>query len=129
MPGKKLPTDFIYDLGVNKPKLHVPVKTSTRERVIQVWAHQRVLDGVYGVGRFFGMLACITETKLDKKKLEVIEICLPDQWQLYQMFIAQLKRVYYLDIPEKYAYLSTVFPKINVKPFGEFFKEIDEIIS
>jgi hypothetical protein len=37
-----LPTDFIFDLGADQPKFHVPVKTSTRERVIQVWAHQRV---------------------------------------------------------------------------------------
>ncbi len=41
-----LPTDFVFDLGPNRAKFHVPVKTSTRERVIQVWAHQRVLDGV-----------------------------------------------------------------------------------
>jgi len=39
-----LPTDFIFDLGSGKPKFHVPVKTSTRERVIQVFAHQRVLE-------------------------------------------------------------------------------------
>jgi hypothetical protein len=75
----KLPTDFIFDLGINKPKFHVPVKTSTRERVIQVWAHQRVLDGVYGSGRFIGLLTCLAETKLDRKTKEVIEICLPDQ--------------------------------------------------
>ena len=31
-----LPTDFIFDLGPAKPKFHIPVKTSTRERVIQV---------------------------------------------------------------------------------------------
>src|SRR5262249_29597810 len=98
-----LPTDFIFDLGAKKTKFHVPIKTSTRERVIQVWAHQRVLDGIYGVGRYKGILACLTETKLDSAKLEVVEICLPDQWRVYQMFIAQMTRVYYLDVPEKYA--------------------------
>ena len=98
----KLPTDFIYDLGIGKPKYHVPVKTSTRERVIQVWAHQRVLDGVYGTGRFIGLLTCLGETKVDQKKLEVTEICLPDQWRIYQLFIAQMKRIYYLDLPNKY---------------------------
>ena len=51
----KLPTDFIFDMGSEKPKFHLPVKTSTRERIIQVWAHQRVLDGVYGAGRFLAM--------------------------------------------------------------------------
>jgi hypothetical protein len=119
----KLPTDFIFDLGQNKPKYHVPVKTSTRERVVQVWAHQRVLDGVYGTGRFIGLLTCLAETKLDHKTKEVVEICLPDQWRLYQLFISQLKRVYYLDIPNKYSELNNFFPKIHVKQFGEFFHE------
>ena len=122
-----LPTDFIFDLGTEKPKFHVPVKTSTRERVVQVWSHQRVLDGVYGTGRFLGLLSCLAETKVDSKTLEVTEICLPDQWRLYQLFIAQMKRIYYLDIPEKYKDLNSVFPKINVKEFGEFFHEIDSL--
>jgi len=125
----KLPTDFIFDLGTNKPKFHVPVKTSTRERVVQVWAHQRVLDGVYGTGRFIGLLTCLAETKLDHKTKDVIEICLPDQWRLYQLFISQLKRVYYLDIPHKYAELNNFFPKIHVKQFGEFFHEKELLVE
>ncbi len=72
-----LPTDFIFDLGPNRAKFHLPIKVSTRERVIQVWAHQRVLNGVYGTGRFLGTPVILTETKTDKKKREVIEICLP----------------------------------------------------
>ena len=88
-----LPTDLIFDLGKNRPKFHVPIKTSTRERVVQVWAHQRVLDGVYGTGRFLGLLSCLSETKLDHRTKVVTEICLPDQWRVYQMFVSQLKRV------------------------------------
>lgn len=125
----KLPTDFIFDLGKDLPKFHIPVKTSTRERVVQVWAHQRVLDGVYGTGRFLGLLSCLSETKLDHKKLEVIEICLPDQWRIYQLFIAQLKRVYYLDVPNRYADLNSVYPKIHVKEFGEFFHETKDLMN
>lgn len=123
----KLPTDFIFDLGTNLPKFHLPIKTSTRERVIQVWAHQRVLDGVYGTGRFIGILVSLAETKLDHKKLEVIEICLPEQWRLYQLFIAQMKRIYYLDIPKKYKDLNKLFPPIHVKPFGDFFYEFEKL--
>lgn len=122
-----LPTDLIYDLGEKKPKFHVPVKTSTRERVIQVWAHQRVLDGVYGVGRFSGLLFSLAEVKLDRKKLEVVEICLPDQWRLYQMFVSQMTRVYYLDPPTPYLALASQFPKIEVKEIGDFFKECGDL--
>ncbi|RFU63613.1 hypothetical protein [Bacillus sp. V59.32b] len=124
-----LPTDFIYDLGQNKPKIHLPVKTSTRERVIQVWAHQKLLDGVYGVGRFLGMLVCLTETKVDKKSKEVIEICVPEQWRLYQMYIAQMDSIYYLDVPIKYFELNNIYPPIRVKQFGEFFYDIQTLIE
>ncbi|ALA44663.1 hypothetical protein ABE82_25645 [Paenibacillus peoriae] len=124
-----LPTDYIYDLGNNRPKIHLPVKTSTRERVIQVWAHQRVLDGVYGTGRFLGMLVCLSETKTDQKKLEVTDICLPEQWRAYQLFIAQMYRIYYLDAPTKYLALNNVFPPINVRPLGEYFYEVNSLFD
>lgn len=120
-----LPTDFIFDHGPNRAKYHVPIKVSTRERVIQVWAHQRVLNGVYGTGRFLGTPVILTETKTDKRKREVIEICLPDQWRIYQTHIAQLKRIYYLDVPARYAKLNEAFPPLSVKPFGRFFAEAD----
>ena len=122
-----LPTDFIFDLGPNRAKFHLPVKVSTRERVIQIWAHQRVLDGVYGTGRFLGTPVILAETKTDRKKKEVVEICLPDQWRIYQMHIAQLKRIYYLDVPVEYSKLNSVFPPLNVKPFGHFFAEADTV--
>ena len=91
--------------------------------MVQVWAHQRVIDGVYGVGRFKGILVVLTETKLDTRTLQVVEICLPNQWQVYQMFIAQLTRVYYLDLPDRYANLGEGYPRIAVKELGMFFEE------
>jgi hypothetical protein len=122
-----LPTDYIFDLGQGRPKFHLPIKTSTRERVIQVWAHQRMLDGVYGTGRFLGTPVVLAETKTDRRKRKVVEICLPLQWRLYQMHISQLRRFYYLDMPIAYSALTTVFPPIHVVPFGHFFIEADEL--
>jgi len=123
-----LPTDFIFDLGPRRLKFHVPVKISTRGWVAQVWAHQCVLNGVYGEGRFKGVLVAMAETKLDLHRLEVVETCLPDQWAAYQRFIARMDRVYYLDLPAKYAALATAFPYIPLKTFGEFFAEKDALI-
>ena len=57
-----LPTDFIFDPGAGRAKFHVPVKLSTRERVVQAWAHQRVLEGMHGAGRFLGVLIVLAET-------------------------------------------------------------------
>lgn len=124
-----LPTDFIFDLGAAKPKFHVPVKTSTRERVIQVFAHQRVLDGVHGFGKFTGILVCLTETKLNHETKEVVEICLPKQWVLYQRFIAPMKRFYYFDIPRKYCDLTAGDPPMAVMSFAKFFDEVNDLMA
>lgn len=123
-----LPTDFVFNLGTEKSRIHLPIKTSTRERVIQVWAHQRVIDGVYGVNKFRGILVCINETNKQSKDNSVIEVCLPGQWAIYQMYIARMYRVYYLDIPEKYALMSKSYPFIQVKEFADFFKEADDLV-
>jgi hypothetical protein len=119
----KLPTDFIFNLGPRSRKFHMPIKTSSRERSIMLWAHQRLLDGIYGSERFMGTPVLLAETKTDKAKREVVEICLPDQWRVYQLYIAKLKRIYYLDLPAAYAKLNEEFPPICVRPFGDFFHE------
>lgn len=121
-----LPTDYVFNLGAGKNRIHLPIKTSTRERVVQVWAHQRVLDGMHGVARFKGILAVLAETNKQKEK-SVVEVCLPNQWMAYQMYIAQMFRVYYLDLPEKYVALKDRYPFIQVKQFGDFFFEIDKV--
>jgi len=124
-----LPTDLIFNLGAAKPKFHVPVKTSTRERAIMLWAHQKLLDGVYGIEKFVGMPVLLTETKTEARTYQVTEICLPDQWLVYQLYISKLKRVYYLDMPDAYKRLAYAVPPINVKPFIEFFFEWEEVYS
>jgi hypothetical protein len=43
------------------------------------------------------------------------------------LHIAQLKRVYYLDVPATYVKLNDVFPPITVKSFGHFFFEADTL--
>lgn len=130
----KIPTDFIFNLGPNLPKFDVPVKTSTRERCVEVWAQQRILDGAYGAGRFLGLLTCISEAKMnsenkDHSKWKVDDVCVPNQWINYQLFIAQIKRAYYLDVPNRYAQLNNSFPKIHVKKFGEFFFEWETLLD
>jgi hypothetical protein len=125
----KLPTDYIFDLGPDKSKIHLPIKLSTRERVVQVWAHQRVLDGVFGTERFKGVLVSLAETNFQGKNNSVVEVCLPNQWAVYQMFIARLFRVYYLDLPEKYRSLSKQYPFINAREFAMFFDEAEKIVA
>lgn len=122
-----LPTDFVFDLGPGKSRIHLPIKASTRERVVQVWAHQRVLDGMHGVNRFRGLLVVLAETNRQSNNNTVTEVCLPDQWTAYQMYIAQLHRVYYFDVPDKYKRLRETYPFLEVVPFADFFYEYESI--
>ncbi len=125
----RLTMDFLFDLGEKHPKVHLPVKMSTRERVVQAWSHQRLLDSAYGKGAFHGVMVLFSETKLDLKSHEVVEICVPDQWLTYQTLLAQMDRIYYFDIPERYQALTNSYPDVIViKQFAEFFKEIDEVV-
>jgi hypothetical protein len=127
--GSNLPTDLTFDLGEDRPKFHVPVKTSTRERAIMLWAHQKLLDGAYGIERFLGLPVLLAETKTERSSREVIEICTPQQWRIYQTYIARLACIYYLDAPTVYLGLNECFPKLPVRPFGAFFYDWPELTS
>jgi hypothetical protein len=126
--GTRLPTDFVFDLGSEKPKYHMPVKTSTRERAIMLWAHQRLLDGVYGIERFLGVPLLFAETKTDQKKRETVEICTPEQWVLYQTYIAKLHAIYYFDVPAANAALAGAWPPVEVREIGQFFFDWGELL-
>ena len=124
----KMTMDFIFDLGPRKAKVHLPVKASTRERVVQAWAHQRMLDAAYGEGVFRAILVVHSETKLDLETHEVIEITVPDQWLAYQTLLAKMERIYYLDVPDRYLRLSKLYPIIQLKQFGDFFLEKGKLL-
>lgn len=124
----RLTMDFLFDLGKKKPKIHLPVKMSTRERVVQAWAHQRLLDAAFGNGVYKGILVVHSETKLDLVNRDVVEICVPDQWLAYQSLLAKMHRIYYFDIPERYSKLTKEHPEIQLKHFSEFFTEKDVIL-
>ena len=125
----ELPTDYVFDPGRNRRKIHLPIKTSTRERGVQAWVHHLILDGVFGKGRFRGVLVVCGETKRNARTREVIEICVPAQWQMFQERVSELSRIYYLDPPEPYLALTHAHPQVVVKPFGEAFDELRELLA
>lgn len=121
--------DFLFDMGELYRKVHLPVKMSTRERGVQAWSHQRLLDAAYGENIYRGVLVCFSETKLDSRSLEVVEICVPDQWLAYQSLLARLDRVYYFDVPYAYQVLTDRYPEVIViKPFQAFFVEREALL-
>lgn len=121
--------DFIFDINQHL-SLHLAVKMSTRERVVQAWSHQRLLDSAFGVDRYRGLMVVFGETKLDSRSHEVVEICVPDQWLAYQALLAQMQRIYYFDPPERYRQLASQFPNLVVlRPFSQFFTETKTVLG
>lgn len=119
----RLTMDFLFDPVGDTPGLHVPVKMSTRERVVQAWSHQRLLDAAYGDGRYQGLMILFSETKLDSRNLEVVEICVPDQWLAYQTYLAKMDNIYYFDLPDRYAKMALAYPDImKVATVEQYFK-------
>ncbi len=119
----RLTMDLIFDPPL-KPSIHMPVKLSTRERIVQAWAHQRLLDAAFGGKKYRGVMVLFAETKLDLQTKEVVEICVPDQWLAYQAFLAKFDQIFYFDIPAKYAQLAKDNADIiSIQYFGDFFAE------
>lgn len=119
--------DFLFE--ANNWRVHLPVKMSSRERVVQAWAHQRLLDVVYADRPYRGIMVLFSETKLDSRSHEVVEICVPDQWLAYQKLLSRMHRIYYFDVPDRYLQLARQFPEdIVIKRFGVFFTEKEEVL-
>ncbi len=127
--GADLPTDYVFDPGRNSRKIHLPIKTSTRERAVQAWVHQLVLDRIFGTGQYRGILVVAAETKRDSRTGEVIEICVPRQLQMFQSRVAEISRIYYLDPPQVYLALANDFPRLEVRSFGGVFEDLRQLLQ
>lgn len=126
--GADLPTDYVFDPGSNSRKIHLPIKTSTRERAVQAWVHQLVLERIFGAGVYRGILVVASETKRDTRTGEVIEICVPRQLQMFQARVTEMTRIYYLDPPRVYLELADAFPRVDVRTFGGSLGELQELL-
>jgi hypothetical protein len=125
--GYWVPTDIVMELKAGGPGLVLPCKMTTRERMVQVFAHQRLLDSAFGEGRYRSVLVCASETQLDKRNSKVKEICVPDQVEIYQTWLAKLAGLYYLDPPEGYCRARFArdgfHPHLPVKDLSSLFSE------
>lgn len=123
--GRSIPMTMDFLFNTVEQQIHLPVKMSTRERVVQAWSHQRILDTAHGEGSYRGLMVLFSETKLDSRKLEVVEICVPDQWLIYQTTLAHMDRIYYFDMPVRYRELTETYPDLlRILPFGDCISEL-----
>jgi hypothetical protein len=95
-----VPTDILLEKGPSK--LVVATKITSRERIVQVFVHQRILDGMFP-GHYREIAVLCSETQRDDRNTRVNDICVPGQIQLYARYVAAIAGLYYLDVPAAYA--------------------------
>lgn len=104
LPGQSenVSTDIVFHKPGNAPGgLVIPAKITTRERIVQPFAHQRILDSVFGTGAFKSVLVCVSEMQRDKEA-NANAICVPGTIRLFQMHLAEMAGICYLDPPARY---------------------------
>ncbi|EMY0612442.1 type II site-specific deoxyribonuclease [Yersinia enterocolitica] len=117
-------TDIVIKSGRYRDlNVVIPLKITTRERIVQPFAQQRILDSYFGTGIYHSFVACISETQQDKRKRKVNHICVPGTIRLYQKYLSSLSGLYYCDIPERYLE-SDLTDVIPVKSMGDFLFDI-----
>lgn len=116
----RMTMDFLFETADGVANIHLPIKMSTRERIVQAWAHQRILEKKFGHGHYQGVMVVFSETKLDSNTLDVVEICVPSQWLVYQTLLAKMECIYYFDMPIRYRELAKAHPDvIQIKPITD----------
>ncbi len=98
-----------FEDGNSGAVLVIPTKLSTRERIVQAYAHQRILD-VAKPGKYKTVLCACNENNLMKpsnqvKRLSnvwVTDTLVPKTIVLYELYVAKLAAIYYLDPPPAY---------------------------
>lgn len=124
LPGQdeNVSTDIVFhrpqpDVG----GLVIPVKITTRERVVQPFAHQRILDSVFGEHVFRSILVCMSEMQRDGDS-GANAICVPGAIRLYQSHLSNLTGLYYLDPPLRYLQ-ADVADTVHVRTLGDLLSE------
>ncbi|GAB2782094.1 hypothetical protein GCM10027040_05170 [Halomonas shantousis] len=113
-------TDLVIKSRYSQASLVVPLKITTRERIVQPFAHQRILDAAFGASAYTSFLVCISETQQVKNKAKVNHICVPGTVKLFQKYLAPVGGLYYCDVPPRYN-TADVLEVIPVKTVGDFF--------
>lgn len=113
----------------------IPLKTTTRERIVQPYAHQRILDAARP-GQYKSFLCCISETQLDEKQGRdgtqrrlVKQVCVPGTVKLFQRFLASLEGLYYCDIPVRYDQPDLARNGVRVKSIGQVFNDVRQYLQ
>ena len=121
-------TDIVIGIRGRPGGVVVPLKITTRERIVQPFAHQRILDSAFGEGYYRSLIVCISETQLDDKTKSVKQVCVPGTIKLFQKYLAPVAGLYYCDLPQRYA-AQDMKLIVNVRSVGHFFVDLRAILT
>lgn len=124
MQGNSVSTDLVLTNQETGCGAVIPLKITTRERIVQPFAHQRILDSAFP-GKFASFLACISEVQRDDATTTVKQVCVPGTVALFQKHLASLRGLYYCDIPLRYA-RPDLGAVISVKPLHQLFVDVQD---
>lgn len=116
-------TDLVIGSPHRSGGLVIPLKITTRERIVQPFAHQRILNAAFGNNAYQSLLVCISETQLDDKTRSVKQVCVPGTVKLFQKYLSPISGLYYCDIPQRYSSFD-IQNIIPVKNIGDLFRDI-----
>ncbi len=127
--ASSLSTDLVVQSSSNSKYAVIPLKITTRERIVQPFAHQRILESAFP-GQYSSFICCISETQLDKVagRTVVKQVCVPGTVRLFQRFLAHINGLYYCDIPVRYA-RNDLTRHIPVKPVGALFDDVKALLD
>jgi len=124
LQGNSVSTDLVITNTDTEKGAVIPLKITTRERIVQPFAHQRILDSAYP-RRYRSYLTCISEVQRDDKTTAVKQICVPGTVALFQKHLSELSGLYYCDIPQRYA-RQDFTALIRVTGIANLFDDIDD---
>lgn len=126
--GASVSTDLVIGVRGRPGGLVVPLKITTRERIVQPFAHQRILDSAFGAGHYRSLIVCMSETQLDKRTTSVKQVCVPGTIKLFQKYLAPIAGLYYCDVPQRYA-ARDMERVVNVRSVGYFFEDLRLLLA
>ncbi len=122
IPGESesIATDIVLTSKKTGKGLVIPVKITTRERIVQPFVHQRILESVFG-DKYKSILVAVSEMQRDEET-GVNQICVPRTIKLFDKHVAHLSALIYLDPPARYL-LKDVTDLLPVIDFAQLFSD------
>lgn len=126
LDGGIVSTDLVISSPRTGKSAVIPLKITTRERIVQPFAHQTILNSKFP-DRYASFITCISEVQRDDSSKTVKQICVPGTIKLFQNHLGKIAGLYYCDVPQRYA-KEDLTNIIKVSNIGQLFVDVREYL-